>query len=970
MSELITRLLGCPDGKYRMRLRLFGPFLVTLLLLGACSGGGGGSGASDSLPNSPTQTLLSESHPANSGEGSGALGSLPNSLTQTPLSESPPDNPSTPPYVYGNARKNSGLLITPEIRLHSARFDPVVLLQWSAPSGTNADSILRYEYRMDGGPWQAASGTRTRHLVDGLEDGTTHYFEVQAVINGADNIVSDKHPVPEHPPSTNDPQPDAPLNFRAQGAKGSVLLTWERPVPKVIQAIPESRESIAFYMYRIGSGAWQVTRTRSAHLVTGLQDNQSYTFTLKAVSNHGIGEATTASATTTGTTTAPDAPQRLTATLDGHFTDLRWAVPLWDGGADITSYQYRVNSGGWQSLDSYSYSTVDCPYRCLDAATIRGLSSGDLVQVRAVNSVGQGAASNAATVSSLPRLSVADASAREGVYETIDFVVTLEPAANTTVTVTFATVNGTARSGSDYTALSDTLQFTAGQTTKTVSVALLDDEINESQESFTLELSNAQGALIFDGEATGTIVNADAMPGAWVTRFGRTVGFQAVDAIEGRIFGARGTRVVVAGTALGAFNVSPDRSTAQDEFSTFGDPVLTRAELDAREVDAKEFLGTSAFQFSASSEKGEPSWTAWGQFSWDEFEAEDQGLDLQSEVSSGFVGADVSGQGWLAGVAVGVSEGDGEYASQTKDAASRLDARLTGVYPYARVGVSERVDIWGLVGYGRGALKLGRGEAVRADLDMRMGALGVRSDLASDAFDLAMKSDVVWVRTESDAVDSEQGRLNSTRGEVNRFRLLVSAAKLFDLDPGKTVTPTMEIGLRHDGGDAETGTGLETKAGITYAAGRITIEGEVHGLLAHEESGYEAWGASGSIQMRADSSGRGLALAVSSREGMAPGDAMQLWSDHQGSARAGREAASPRSTMKATLSYGLGLKGIQGILTPFIGHSILAEGARISQIGGRWQLGHARLNLEGQHREAGFGEAPENSLILNAALHW
>ena len=74
--------------------------------------------------------------------------------------------------------------------------------------------------------------------------------------------------------------------------------------------------------------------------------------------------------------------------------------------------------------------------------------------------------------------------------------------------------------------------------------------------------------------------------------------------------------------------------------------------------------------------------------------------------------------------------------------------------------------------------------------------------------------------------------------------------------------------------------------------------------------------------------------------------------------------------MKAMLSYGLGLKGIQGILTPFIGHSILAEGARISQIGGRWQLGHARLNLEGQHHEAGFGEAPENSLILNAALHW
>ena len=78
-------------------------------------------------------------------------------------------------------------------------------------------------------------------------------------------------------------------------------------------------------------------------------------------------------------------------------------------------------------------------------------------------------------VEGTPTLTVQDAEATEGTDATLDFMVTLDPAADAEVTVDYATQDGTATAGADYTAASGTLTFTAGDTTKTVSVTILDD---------------------------------------------------------------------------------------------------------------------------------------------------------------------------------------------------------------------------------------------------------------------------------------------------------------------------------------------------------------------------------------------------------------------------------------------------------------------------------------------------------------
>lgn len=111
----------------------------------------------------------------------------------------------------------------------------------------------------------------------------------------------------------------------------------------------------------------------------------------------------------------------------------------------------------------------------------------------------------------LPTVSIADATKTEGTSGTsnLGFTVTLSKAATSTVTVKYATSSGTATAGQDYTSGSGTVTFSAGQTSKTVNVAVVGDTAVEADETFTVTLSSPSGATISRATATGTIRNDD-----------------------------------------------------------------------------------------------------------------------------------------------------------------------------------------------------------------------------------------------------------------------------------------------------------------------------------------------------------------------------------------------------------------------------------------------------------------------------
>ena len=109
-----------------------------------------------------------------------------------------------------------------------------------------------------------------------------------------------------------------------------------------------------------------------------------------------------------------------------------------------------------------------------------------------------------------PSLVVLDATAAENA-NLMSFAVIMTSSSSSAQTVQYETGDGTALDAGDYTAASGTLTFTSGETSKTVSVPVVNDTLNEDGESFTLTLSNATVAVTRP-EATGTIVDDDDEP--------------------------------------------------------------------------------------------------------------------------------------------------------------------------------------------------------------------------------------------------------------------------------------------------------------------------------------------------------------------------------------------------------------------------------------------------------------------------
>ena len=266
-------------------------------------------------------------------------------------------------------------------------------------------------------------------------------------------------------------------------------------------------------------------------------------------------------------------------------------------------------------------------------------------------------------------------------------------------------------------------------------------------------------------------------------------------------------------------------------------------------------------------------------------------------------------------------------------------------------------------------------ERYTTDIDMRMGALGVRGEVVSPkapgGFAVNVKSDAFWVRMDSDAVASEDGNLHASQTDASRVRLVLEGSRAVELDEG-TLTPSLELGLRHDGGDAETGTGLEAGAGLRYAAGALTIGAQVRTLVAHEASGYEEWGVSGSVRLDPGASGRGLSLKLAPVFGAPSSGVEHLWSARDAAGLVGTEDFEAERRLEAELGYGIGLSGTRGLLIPYTALSWRQGGARTHhRTGARWQLARAAaLGLEWTHEPGTGAKPPANALMLRTQVRW
>ncbi|MEZ6121983.1 MAG: Calx-beta domain-containing protein [Planctomycetaceae bacterium] len=120
-----------------------------------------------------------------------------------------------------------------------------------------------------------------------------------------------------------------------------------------------------------------------------------------------------------------------------------------------------------------------------------------------------------------PDISINDRTVTEG--NSVTFTVTLSEKTAGTVTVNYATQNGSAGAG-DYVSRSGTLTFSPGQTSKTITISTVEDSTDELTENFFVKLSNASGGIIVDNTGEATLVDDDPTPQIRIGPAGQSLG--------------------------------------------------------------------------------------------------------------------------------------------------------------------------------------------------------------------------------------------------------------------------------------------------------------------------------------------------------------------------------------------------------------------------------------------------------------
>ena len=370
----------------------------------------------------------------------------------------------------------------------------------------------------------------------------------------------------------------------------------------------------------------------------------------------------------------------------------------------------------------------------------------------------------------------------------------------------------------------------------------------------------------------------------------------------------------------------------------------------------------------------------WGRGERVELSGTEQDVSWDGDLWSAHLGADMHIRpDLLAGAAL--SYGQGEVDTQTTDRngqriAGTYETTLTTIHPYVSQGWADGSHLWGSLGYGEGEVRIREGSATRkTDLSQWSVALGGRRVLLEEAGRIAGGITRVALKGEGALsqldTDADAG-LTELTVQVTRLRLLLEGSHERALADGATVTPALEAGLRHDGGDVGSGLGLEAGASLTWRDSQAgwLARLRARALVAHEKDRDE-WGISALVGVEPAADGRGLSLSFGPEYGHTA-SGMERWFDYRLSPATINNATPDdrEGRLEAELGYGIGVSraGAMALLTPYTGFSLAQSGAETFRVGARYRLGEGlSVGIEGKHQPQAVGES---SLMLRAAIRW
>ncbi len=604
-----------------------------------------------------------------------------------------------------------------------------------------------------------------------------------------------------------------------------------------------------------------------------------------------------------------------------------------------------------------------------------------------------------------PGLSMADVTVAEDIG-TVELTASLSGPSGKTVSVDYATSDGTAVSGSDYEAVSGSLVFAPGETEKTISISIVDDAEIESEESFTVRLGGESNVLLADASALVTIEDDDTekfaerikeVNKAVLPEISRAMATSTVSAVVSRV-GHSVSRSVqnVFGVPVGAprrnFAFARDREFYHDEFGI--DERLYEDPRSWRETLGESFMFSLAGGLDRGVLKKTPvpapvePWVAapveppsgpmrlgvWVAGDYMRVSGpERRQIDWDGRMLSGHLGADVKIGSMIAGAAVSRSEGTFDYTDTgggSHNVGGRYTSRMNSVHPYLGWSSSrEGSGTWVTAGYGSGEIEIddrniGRKSSSDAKL-WTVAAGGTLRLLTRGSSALALKAEA-WLSNLK--VEDNEDLIRGVEVRTNRVKVALSGSRSLSLGSG-TLTPSVELGLRRDGGDGYNSLDSEVGAGLRYvsAARGITVEANGRRLLFSRE-GLGEWGVGGLIRYDHGSDRRGLMFSALPSYGDTASGVEMLWDDR----RTGPGGGSRGSLrLETEIGYGIPTLGGTGLITPYGTFVPWNEGNGDSyRVGSRLEVGQKlEVSLEGRREGRGDGVF-EHGLMLRGSLRW
>ena len=398
--------------------------------------------------------------------------------------------------------------------------DGRVKLSWTPPANSGSTPVTEYEYRYVAGPnaypntWvDVPGGAGARELtIRGLTNGIRYRFQVRAVNATGGGEPAEVTATPATVPSL--AISDGSADERDSYAELTVTLGPPSTEVVTVEYATVSGSATAGEDFDTTDGTLTFTagvtrqRIRIGIIADRIEERtESFTVVLRNATNADLTDSI-GRVLIDDDDEPPGPPRGLVAEPgDGEVT-LRWFPPADSGSAPVTRYEYRYAPDAEAHTGSWT--------RVSGGAVARQVVVGNLTngtryrfQVRAVNRVGAGPPAEVTAVPETTHLlAINDVEVGEG-DATAVLQVTLSPASDQSVTVTFATANGTATMGEDYVSASGTLTFPPNVTARGITLDIVDDHADEGDETFFVTLSDATHAVISDVTGQVTILDDD-----------------------------------------------------------------------------------------------------------------------------------------------------------------------------------------------------------------------------------------------------------------------------------------------------------------------------------------------------------------------------------------------------------------------------------------------------------------------------